>query len=303
MRVKVLQKSNDQQQKKFSLTKIAVGSSMTLDVSTAPADTVPPRKDSYISLIYGRLLETKETEELCKRLGMNREDVRNLRRKFDEEDGSNSDTVTIRGFFHLINDDSAYERAHLLTKELLRLGYITTPVTRITFDQFLCIVCTFAAFSDLQLWRFYYDSFFADGIDTVSAHRLNEILQAAGGTYTQNIEVAARNFTATAVAMSMSSCLTFDEFLELVRRNPVVFYPLVQLQRNIRSRTLGERYWEKKVREQVLVPPLVEYIRLHQGHLPPMGFKNWMSSLLTRGNTVVARARALAKQQYSNNVR
>lgn len=111
--------------------------------------------------------------------------------------------MTIRGFFHLINDDKAYERAHLLTNELLRLGNVKPSETRITFDQFLCIVCTFASFSEIRLWRFYYDAFFAEGIDAVSARRLNEIVQAAGGSYAHNIEVAARNFTANAASLSM----------------------------------------------------------------------------------------------------
>lgn len=111
-------------------------------------------------MLYSRLLETIEAEDVCKRLGMTRNDVRSLRQKFDEEDGTNSDSVTIRGFFHLINDDKAYERAHLLTNELLRLGNVKPSETRITFDQFLCIVCTFASFSEIRLWRFYYDAFF-----------------------------------------------------------------------------------------------------------------------------------------------
>ncbi|KAJ8574970.1 hypothetical protein ON010_g4249 [Phytophthora cinnamomi] len=303
MSTKFLQKINGQQRQSLSTTKIVVRSSKTLAISASPAENAPARKDSHVSVLYGRLLETTEAEKICKRLGMTRDNVRDLRRKFDEEDGTNSDTVTIRGFFHLINDDKAYERARLLTKELLRLGNITTSVARITFDQFLCIVCTFAAFSEVQLWRFYFDAFFSEGIDSVSARRLNEILQAAGGSYMHNVEVAARNFTANAASLSMPSCFTFDEFLELVHRNPVIFFPLVQIQHNVRKRTLGKKYWERKVREQNLVQPLVAHLHLHHGRLPPMGFKNWIISVLLRGNTVVAQARALARRQYLDEVR
>ncbi|KAG7386011.1 hypothetical protein PHYPSEUDO_000866 [Phytophthora pseudosyringae] len=246
------------QRRSLKPTKIVVSAQ-----TAAQANSTPTRRVSLVSAIYGRLLENAETEQMCKRLGMSRDDVRQLRRKFDDEDGSHSDTVTIRGFFHLINDDKAFERSQILTKGLLRLANVTTSVARVTFDQFLRVVCTFAAFSETQLWRFFYDSYFAGGINTVNARRLGEVLQAAGGSYAHNIEVAARHFAANAISplTGLPSSLTFDEFQELVRRNPVVFFPLVQLQRNVRARTLGEKYWERKVREQELVPPLVAYLR------------------------------------------
>ncbi|KAH7488213.1 hypothetical protein KRP22_009147 [Phytophthora ramorum] len=236
------------------------------------------RRLTHVSEIYGRLLEYKETDDICKRLGMSREDVRQLRRQFDDEDGSHSDTVTVRGFFHLINDDKAFERSHILTKELLRLGNVTTATARVTFDQYLLVVCTFAAFSETQLWRFIYDAFFAGGVDTVNARRLGEILQAAGGSYAHNIGVAARHFQANAISplTGLPSTLTFEDFQELVRRNPVVFFPLVQIQRNVRERTLGEKYWERKVQEQQLVPPLLAYLNLHHGELPRMSLKDWI---------------------------
>ncbi|EGZ30276.1 hypothetical protein PHYSODRAFT_468352 [Phytophthora sojae] len=231
---------------------------------------------------------------------MSRDDVRVLRRKFDDEDGSHSDTVTVRGFFHLINDDKAFERSHLVTKELLRLAGITTSVARVTFDQFLRVVCTFAVFSDVQLWRFFYDAFFAGGIDAVNARRLNSILEAAGGSYARNIEAAARHFKANAISplTGLPSTLTFEDFQELVRRNIVVFFPLVQMQRSVRARTLGEKYWERKMKEQQLVPLLVEYLRKHDGHLPRMSLKVWVMTVVLGGYSAMARARALARRQY-----
>ncbi|KAL3674229.1 hypothetical protein V7S43_000187 [Phytophthora oleae] len=269
-------------------------------VVTAAPDPRHARRVSLVSAIYGRLLESVETEQICKRLGMTRDDVRQLRRKFDDEDGSHSDTVTIRGFFHLINDDKAFERSQILTKQLLRLANVTTAVGRVTFDQFLRVVCTFAAFSETQLWRFFYDSFFAGGIDTVNARRLNEVLRAAGGSYAHNIEMAARHFATNTISplTGVSTSLTFEDFQELVRRNPVVFFPLVQLQRSVRARTLGEKYWERKVREQELVPPLLAYLHLHRGKMPRLGLKDWAMSMVLGGNTVMFRARTLARRQY-----
>ncbi|GMF12248.1 unnamed protein product [Phytophthora lilii] len=209
------------QRRSLKPTKIAVGAASKPQKLPATEPTAERRTSlPVVSVVYGRLIENKETEDLCKRLGMTREDVRQLRRKFDDEDGSHSDTVTIRGFFHLINDDKAFERAHLLTQELLRLAGISNPVTRVTFDQFLRIVCTFASFSETQLWRFFYDAFFAGGANTVTAHRLSEILQAAGGSYAHNIEVAARHFTTnvTSPLTGLPSTLTFEGFEEVVHR-------------------------------------------------------------------------------------
>lgn len=81
------------QRRSLKPTKIVVGAA----VAHTPA--AESRRGSYVSPVYGRLVESKETEDMCKRLGMSRDDVRVLRRKFDDEDGSHSDTVTVRGFF------------------------------------------------------------------------------------------------------------------------------------------------------------------------------------------------------------
>ncbi|KAG3202666.1 hypothetical protein PC128_g3079 [Phytophthora cactorum] len=274
-------------------------------VVSATNSHAPQRRVTLVSTIYGRLLETTETEQLCKRLGMTRDDVRQLRRKFDDEDGAHSDTVTVRGFFHLINDDKAFERSQILTKELLRLANVAPSTGRVTFDQFLCIVCTFAAFSETEFWRFFYDSFFSGGIATVNARRLGEVLHAAGTSYARNIGVAARHFATNTVSplTGLPSSLTFDDFEELVRRNPVVFFPLVQLQRNVRARTLGEKYWVRKVREQELIVPLLAYQRLNQGKLPRMRLKDRAMNILFGGKTVMARARMLARRQYLDEVK
>ncbi|OWZ23384.1 hypothetical protein PHMEG_0001754 [Phytophthora megakarya] len=236
---------------------------------------------------------------------MTRDDVRQLRRKFDDEDGSHSDTVTLRGFFHLINDDKAFDRSQILTKELLRLANITSSVPRVTFDQYLRIVCTFASFSESQLWRFIYDSFFAGGPNTVNAMRLGEILQAAGGSYARNIQVAARHFTANATSplTGLPSTLSFVDFEELVHRNPVIFFPLIKMQQSVRAKTLGEKYWERKVKEQQLVTPLLVYIRLHDGKLPRLSWREWAANMLLAGQTIVARARMLARRRYHEEIR
>ncbi|KAF4129451.1 hypothetical protein GN958_ATG21406 [Phytophthora infestans] len=279
------------QRRSLKPTKIAV---------SATHAQAPPRRVTLVSTLYGRLLETTEAEQLCRRLGMTRDDIRQLRRKFDDEDGSHSDTITIRGFFHLINDDKAFERSQILTKELLRIANVVPSTGRVTFDQFLRIVCTFAAFSETELWRFFYESFFAGGVATVNARRLGEVLQAAGNSYAHNIEVAARHLPTNAFSplTGMPSSLTFDDFEELVRRNPIVFFPLVQLQRNVRTRSLGEKYWVRKVREQVLIKPLFAYQQLNQGKLPKMKVKDRAMNILFGGKTVMARARTLARRQY-----
>ncbi|RLN55106.1 hypothetical protein BBJ29_003486 [Phytophthora kernoviae] len=172
---------------------------------------------------------------------MSRNDVRQLRRTFDEEDGAHSDTVTMRGFFHLIHDDKAFDRSQLVIKELLRLANITTEITRMTFDQYLCVVCTFAAFTESQLWNFIYEAYSAKGTGGTGSNRLGALLHSAGGSYTHNIEVATRHFAANAKSpqTGVPLLITFDEFLELVHRNPVVFFPVVQLQRTGKATTIG----------------------------------------------------------------
>ncbi|GMF12263.1 unnamed protein product [Phytophthora lilii] len=123
MSSRLLAKDNDKPRYLRQSTKIVVATK-TPESSLPPGEAIPTRRHSHVSVMYGRMLETTEAEGVCKRLGMTKEDVRRLRRKFDEEDGMNTDTVTIRGFFHLINDDKSFKRSHMLTKELLRLANI-----------------------------------------------------------------------------------------------------------------------------------------------------------------------------------
>ncbi|RLN21443.1 hypothetical protein BBJ28_00017965 [Nothophytophthora sp. Chile5] len=293
----------DRQRRSRAATRIAVGAAKDLDDISANDLPLSPSTDTATATsIYGRLLETPEATALCKRLGLTRGDVRDLRRKFDDEDGTHSDSVTLRGLFHLLNNNFQLEKSHVLTQALLDLAAVPPLASRVSFDQYLLIACTFAAFTEPQLWRFFYDVYSTgDGemeLQSARAGRFEATLKAVGGSYAHNIQVATRRLAASQLEGKATS-LRFVDFEELVRRHPVAFYPLVQLQRNVRGCTLGESFWEGKVQEQELLPPLLAYLRLHRGKLPRMRLKDWAMGRVFSGNTSVVRARLLALRLFN----
>lgn len=54
----------------------------------------------------------------------------------------------------------------------------------------------------------------------------------------------------------------------------IAFYPLLQLQQNVRACALGDRFWAEVAQRRHEVEVIVHYMRLHSGKLPSVSIVN-----------------------------
>lgn len=225
------------------------------------------------------------------------------------------DAITQSAFFFLIG-----EERHNLSRRLFRLAGLPPTQSRMSFDQYLTIVATFATFTEAELLKFFYDVYCADtesGVMLTSEiQSLGDELRAVNKGLAKNITVAtkkmvsSRNVMAVAVASSPSANqqqqagtfpaeFTFADFEKLVKKNLVAFFPLIRMQRNLRRATLGEAFWAAKTREKQAVQGMLAYMKEHQGRVPELSIKDRLVGSIFRWETSGSRVRTLAKKIYA----
>jgi hypothetical protein len=234
--------------------------------------------------IYGEMIETKRTEEMCIMLGMTYGDVWKMRKIFNDIDVDNTNTITEAEFFYLIN-----ENIRPLTRAIFRLTPELPPKPkRVNFDQMLFCLCTFSSFTAKELLKFVFDIYasiflIADAPNVFSSkvfitrvgseeilHMGKELEQMQIG-FRQTIDYGVQRVIDPGSFYLQNGYMNFQEFHELSKRHSVLFYPIIRMQQNIRLSTkLGKNYWPKKVSEKIKVQNLVRYMEGHLGSLPPL---------------------------------
>ncbi|TYZ64356.1 hypothetical protein PybrP1_000268 [[Pythium] brassicae (nom. inval.)] len=196
---------------------------------------------------------------------MAQKDVWRLRKQFNDEDTESTNAITQTSFFFLIN-----EKQRSLTKTIFRLRKISPSQQRFSFDEYLGCVCAFASLSETELLRFFYEVYSEDSAANGGSMgesdilKLGRELQAMDSAFSKNVGIATKKMASSRDLFTHQTLLTFQDFERLSRQHMVAFYPLFQLQRNVRAGTLGEPYWVEKTREKVEVELTLRYMARNQ---------------------------------------
>ena len=82
------------------------------------------------------------------------------------------------------------------------------------------------------------------------------------------------------------------DFMNFSRSFPVAFYPIMNVQKNVREQTLGHRYWARIVARRMKIDVLVSYMRRNFGALPLLTWQDHWWSLLPWNDLDFIRKRA-----------
>ncbi|GLD94098.1 hypothetical protein PINS_up002709 [Pythium insidiosum] len=266
-----------------------------------PKAAVRMAKTQPLEQPFGEMIESKDVGALCIRCGLNKQDVWQLRRAFNSEDTESKSTITLASFFFLIGEEK-----RTLTKSLRRLAQAPSvstsrdaAATRLSFDEFLRVVVTFASFTEREVLSFFFETYaWPMPLDRaellLSEHdlaMLSNDLQSVPSAFARNVQVATAKSTAL---------LTFTDFEQLARQHSLAFlFPLLQIQRNVRqTAALGEAFWRLKTRERQSLEQLLAFMRAHHGLLPPLSLKDRVITGLLGRETAMSRRRALAQRLY-----
>ncbi|KAJ0398575.1 hypothetical protein P43SY_003181 [Pythium insidiosum] len=281
-------------------------SALTVDPVALPSEpaakeltTRRPRRRR--SSVFDEMVESEDVVVLCVQLGLSKQDVWQLRRAFNSEDPDGTNTITLASFFFLINEE---KRA--LTKSLLRLAQLSSPdATRLSFDEFLRCVATFASFTESEVLAFFFEVYTASSdkrsnrkkMDDSDLQSLADDLKLLQTAFARNVQVAASRSTRDLQAQR--SQLTFADFERLSRQHSVAFFPLLQIQRNVRRTAgLGEGFWRAKAVDRTELERLLAFMNAHHGFQPPLGLRDWFCRTVLRRETATTRRRALAQRIY-----
>ncbi|KAJ0400475.1 hypothetical protein ATCC90586_003947 [Pythium insidiosum] len=277
------------------------GGGPTADLKKAAVEPQHSRRhESKARHAFGEMIESDDVVALCVRCGLSKQDVWQLRRAFNSEDTESTNTITLASFFFLINEE---KRA--LTKSLLRLAQLSSPdATRLSFDEFLRCVATFASFTESEVLAFFFEVYATPSetaellMTEADLQTLTKDLKVAQTAFARNVQVATAKSTRD--LQTQRPLLSFAEFEQFSRQHSVAFFPLLQLQRSVREAAgFGEAFWRLRTRERRELELLLAFMRAHHGLLPPLPLKDRLLQGLLGRETATTRRRALAQQLYA----
>ncbi|TMW56105.1 hypothetical protein Poli38472_008753 [Pythium oligandrum] len=234
----------------------------------------------YSTGYYRVLLETQRVEALCRSLTLRYRDIAALRSAFDNEDWDRTGYLTVDEFIHLLKE----EKRPLTTGVFEHCG-LGKRAKRLNFDEFVLCIVTIASLSRRELIHYAFTLFDKDESGIMDAKELAEFcgnLKNKGFFFQGNVDIAQKKLTELAPtnqakrtngmgnASAGDGLVDFEDLAEGSTHFHAAFYPILQFQRKFQTVALGEAFWDQIIFRKAQVERIVHYMRLHDGHLPPL---------------------------------
>ncbi|GMF12247.1 unnamed protein product [Phytophthora lilii] len=232
--------------------------------------------------LYDILVQTRRCEELCSGLGLTMSDIRKMKRKYDDNDMYQSGEITQAEFFFMIR-----EERRPLTIGILRFADVPENQKFLSFDQYLLCVVNFAVLTKPELYQFVFDLYDDDqsgALDEREFTKMNLELQSKQFHFPANVTTAIKLLEGKegrAAFVPDDGLVDLGEFMKFAKNFPVAFYPIMNMQKNVRASTLGESRWSRITANKLKVQELVSYMRRHQGAIPQLSFRESVANLFS----------------------
>ncbi|RLN21440.1 hypothetical protein BBJ28_00017966 [Nothophytophthora sp. Chile5] len=231
---------------------------------------------------YGVFVQTRRCEELCSNLHLTMRDIRKMKRKYDANDMYNSGEVNQAEFFFMIN-----EERRPLTLGIFQLADVPVTQKFLSFDEYLLCVVQFATLTKPELFQYVFDLYDEDASGALDEHEFAKMsleLQSNQFCFPRNVATAIKMLEGKegrAAFVPDDGLVDVGEFMKFARNFPVAFYPIFNMQKNVRATTLGETRWSRITANKVKVQDLVGHMRRHQGAVPELTVRERASSVFS----------------------
>ncbi|KAG6961149.1 hypothetical protein JG688_00009263 [Phytophthora aleatoria] len=253
--------------------------------STAPGPVritkeIHPEEDA--EGIYNVLVQTRRCEELCSGLGLTMKDIRKMKRKYDANDMFHSGEINQAELFFMIK-----EERRPLTLGILQFADVPESRKFLTFDQYLLCVVNFAVLTKPELYQFVFDLYDDDksgALDEREFTKMSLELQSKQFHFQANVSMAIKLLEGKegrAAFAPDDGLIDLGEFMKFAKNFPVAFYPIMNMQKNVRASTLGESRWSRITANKLKVQELVSYMRRHQGAIPQLTFLESVANIFS----------------------
>ncbi|ETK72305.1 hypothetical protein F441_20995 [Phytophthora nicotianae CJ01A1] len=239
-----------------------------------PTDTRANHPDEDAEGVYKIFVQTRRCEELCSGLGLTMKDIRKMKRKYDANDMFHSGEINQAEFFFMIK-----EERRPLTLGILKFADVPESQKFLSFDQYLLCVVNFAVLTKPELYQFVFDLYDDDqsgALDEREFTKMSLELQSKQFHFQANVSMAIKLLEGKegrAVFTPDDGLVDMGEFMKFAKNFPVAFYPIMNMQKNVRASTLGESRWSRITANKLKVQELVSYMRRHQGAIPQLTFR------------------------------
>ncbi|KAL4155235.1 hypothetical protein PRNP1_007346 [Phytophthora ramorum] len=296
-------------QRSFS-TLLVTGSSQVAVGDTAtgvePGNPAVDDTGGFAKGDYGILLETKRTENLCLSLGLQKRHLESMLRAFKHEDQLGTKEITTGEFFSMLR-----EQSRQLTKGLFEAAGLARDLRRMRFDDFVICVATIATWSKSELLHYAFKQFDVDESGVMDGSELRAFCEGLKNDssfyFSKNVNTAREKLAArdrnpyryrettgpleVAPDAEANTLVDLEDLAKGSSEFQVAFYPLLQLQQNVRACALGERFWAEVAQRRHDIECIVHYMRLHKGKLPSISILNRIIAYLlpfSRANATLA---------------
>lgn len=191
-----------------------------------------------------------------------------------------SGEVTQDEFFFMINEEK-----RPISKGIFKFGGIAPDQKYISFDQYILCVVHFASLTKPELFQYVFDLYDDDrsgSLDDREFTHMSKELQSAQFCFSKNVDTAIKMLGGTDSGHGAAiddGLVDLPQFMKFVRNFPVAFYPIVNMQKNVRAATLGESFWSRIVARRLKIQELVTYMRRNNGAVPEMTVWEHISSV------------------------
>lgn len=194
---------------------------------------------------------------------------------------AHSGEITQAEFFFMINEE---ERP--ISKGIFRFAGIAPDQKFISFDQYALCVVQFASLTKPELFQFVFDLYDDDqsgSLDEREFAKMSKELQSKQFCFPKNVITAIGILGGDGArgGGTDDGLVDIAQFMKFARNFPVAFYPIVNMQKNIRAATLGESMWSRVVERKMKVQELLSHMRRNYGAIPEMTTRERISSFFS----------------------
>jgi hypothetical protein len=194
-----------------------------------------------------------------------------------------SGEITQAEFFFMIN-----ETRRPLTVGIFTFARVSRDVKYLSFDQYLLCVVSFATLTKPELFQYVFDLYDTDksgSLDEREFACMSRELQSPQFSFPANVQTAIRMLGGQDGVryrgQSDDGLVDFDQFMKFARNFPVAFYPIINMQKNVRDATQGESFWSSVVARKLRIQQLVSYMRAHDGAVPLLTVREKLASIFS----------------------
>ncbi|KAF0682946.1 Aste57867_24959 [Aphanomyces stellatus] len=238
--------------------------------------------------IFGPQFQQRETEDICFAMGMTFKEVEKLIAIFNDIDLNCSGLINLREFYFLLDTPQ-----NDYTNGILRFAAWKSDPKKLDIDDFCRIICSFVLMSQTDVIRFCFELFDEDdsgALDNSEFIHMCESIQIRGeGFFQGNFKRAMDAFDS-----NHDGLLDLDEFFEMNKKYPLVFWPLFHFQKSMQEKTLGPLLWDKIHQRQLKIDLWRQYMNRYMGRAPPLSWHERWCGFFTKDQ----RLRLIAAQLY-----